>query len=117
MLGTSLGNRECLKLEARDMNRNVDVEQQPHRGHRAVGAWRQTVTVVPDQPEPNQPVFGFGSTIAFTSDGIVDQAVSVVPDAAVGVWEPNGENAFRSTLLLFRHDSAGLEGSSTVRAD
>ena len=86
-------------------------EPQDRHGHGAVGTWRLMI-------KPPAPFNVFKAIIAFTSDGIVHQTVANSVESALGVWEPDGENQFRVTLYVLRHNTAAqLEVVLRVRAD
>lgn len=68
------------------------------RNHRAIGSWRQTVQFSGAPPPP--PV---RTIAAFTSDGIAHAALERTPDPGLGVWEPEDDNTFRLTSVVFRH--------------
>jgi hypothetical protein len=59
--------------------------------------------------------FSFKSIIAFTSEGIVHQIVQPAIESALGVWEPEGDDSFNATFIIFRHDDPDKPGLNRVR--
>jgi len=90
-----------------------DDDNHEHRGHDAVGGWQLTVTVT---DPPSDPPFTFKTNTLFTSDGLVQQATSVIASTALGIWIATGQDRLQATFYIFRFDSEGPAGSSRVRA-